>query len=154
MSSCYATTSSLLHKATSISCALDLKTSESLKVLTDSVNMEVFIWLGRSNKNVGSSWSSSKVKDMEAIFSGFTFKNPGRSIDLKSTATILAFIGDMMFLAQELEGENISNAVGVDANLICTKISNRRRGYWTFIAMDIDWSGSLTSVVDMLGIWE
>jgi hypothetical protein len=45
-----------LHKATSVSCVLDLTMSESLKVLMDSVNMEVFIrWLVRSNKHVGSS---------------------------------------------------------------------------------------------------
>jgi hypothetical protein len=74
--------------------------SESLKVLTDSVNMEVFIrWLGRSNKHMGSGWSRSKVKGMEAVLSGFKFKNPSRSMDLKNTATILAITGDTMFLA-------------------------------------------------------
>ncbi len=66
---------------------------------------------------------------MEAFFSGFKFKNPGRSMDLKNTTTILAIIGDMMFLAQEVEGENISNAVGVEVNLVRTKISNHRHGH-------------------------
>ena len=46
-------------------------------------------------------------------------------------------IGNMVFLAQEVKRENISNAVGVEVNLICTKIINRRRGHLRTLATNI-----------------
>jgi hypothetical protein len=84
----------------------------------------------------------------------FEFNETGGCMELENTATITTIISDMLFLAQKVERKNIGNTVRVKINFVSARVGNHRCGCQAFIAVNVDGSSCLASIVDMIRVGE
>ena len=133
---------------------LDLTFSETFKVVTDRVTMEMIPgrWIGGGNEEVCCLRVLFDVEYMEAIGGGREFKEPLRSVYFEDAIAIPAVVGDAMFLTKEVKGEDTGDSNFVHVDFVRAKICNLMCVHCAAVAMHLDRSGGGVDISNMLGI--
>ena len=118
------------HETTGLIGSFDLMFREAFKILADGVNVNRGIgWFSSRGISVDQGKSSfrifTEVERMEASGGGHEFQYSGLSMDLKNTTTVVTVIGDMMFLSEIKQGENVGDAGFIKVDVDISKISLR-----------------------------
>ena len=91
---------------------------------------------------------------METLRSGCEFDHPFRSENLEDTAAIGTVICQFEFLTQLVQGEDISNAPGIEVDGCMSKIGLLGSLESPLVAVDADRSSGWMDVVDVFRLRE
>ncbi len=76
--------------------------------------------------------------------------HPCHSMDLEDAATIFAVVGNVKFLSQPIERENVGNPPGVKVDWCIAKIRLESCVQCAFVAVDANRMSHGTNIVDMI----